>query len=166
MSLASFVSFVCRHAPLLSAVRLQRGLALAADKEDIRDRTDIVELIGAFVPLKQRGRNWLGLCPFHQEKTPSFNVTPLTRTFKCFGCGASGDCFSFVERYNNMSFVEAAEFLARRLGLTFDRKGAAEEAGKQSEREQIYAINSATLSWFRRMLEKVKVARDYVHERG
>src|SRR2546430_1382906 len=78
-----------------------RELALAADKEEIRDRTDVVELIGTYVPLKQRGRNWLGLCPFHQEKTPSFNVTPLTRSFKCFGCGASGDCFTFVERYNN-----------------------------------------------------------------
>src|SRR5437588_5000639 len=107
-----------------------------ADKEEIRDRSDIVEIIGMSVPLKKAGRNYKGLCPFHQEKTPSFNVDPQTRSFKCFGCGESGDVFHFVEKYQNMDFVEAAEFLARRAGLTLDRKGRGSEE-QVSEREQI-----------------------------
>ncbi len=137
-----------------------------ADKEEIKDRTDIVELIHTFVPLKQRGRSYLGLCPFHQEKTPSFNVSPTTRGFKCFGCGASGDAFTFVEKYNNMTFVEAAEFLARRAGLTFDRIGGESQGERAGERDQLFGVNGAALAWFSRTLERKPVARDYVYGRG
>ena len=97
---------------------------MAADKDEIKDRSDVVEIIGSYVTLKRRGKNFTGLCPFHSEKTPSFNVQPVTRTFHCFGCGEKGDVFSFVEKFENMSFVEAAEFLARRAGLEFDPVGA------------------------------------------
>jgi DNA primase len=137
-----------------------------ADIVEIKERNDIVEVIGTYIPLKQKGRNWLGLCPFHQEKTPSFNVTPVTQSFKCFGCGAAGDAITFVEKYNNMTFVEAAEFLARRAGLNFDRKGQSEEKGKPSEREQIHAINAVASEWFRKRLENAAVARDYIYGRG
>lgn len=137
-----------------------------ADILEIKERNDIVEVIGTYIPLKQKGRNWLGLCPFHQEKTPSFNVTPVTQSFKCFGCGAAGDAITFVEKYNNMTFVEAAEFLARRAGLNFDRKGQSEEKGKPSEREQIHAMNAIASDWFRKRLENAPVARDYVYGRG
>lgn len=137
-----------------------------ADKEEIRDRNDIVEVIGTVVPLKKKGRSYLGLCPFHQEKTPSFNVDSVYRSYKCFGCDASGDVFSFVEKYENMTFVEAAEFLARRVGLTFDRKGGEGETERASERDQLYAINAAALAWFKKALEHERTARDYVYGRG
>src|SRR5437763_1570118 len=94
-----------------------------ADKDEIRSRNDIVEVISASVALKRKGRSYLGLCPFHTEKTPSFNVNAETQTFTCFGCGVKGDVFTFVERIENMTFVEAADFLARRAGLTFTRLG-------------------------------------------
>src|ERR1041384_429220 len=96
---------------------------MPVDKETIRERNDIVDVVSASVALKRRGQNFVGLCPFHNEKTPSFNVSSSMQTFTCFGCGAKGDVFEFVERYNNMTFVEAAEFLARRVGLVFERKG-------------------------------------------
>lgn len=137
-----------------------------ADKEEIRDRNDIVEVIGNVVSLKKKGKTWLGLCPFHQEKTPSFNVDPVYRSYKCFGCGASGDVFSFIERYENMTFVEAAEFLARRAGLTFDRKGGEADGARASERDQLFAVNAAALAWFRQMLDRAQVAKDYVYGRG
>jgi DNA primase len=116
-------------------------------------------------PLKQKGRNWQGLCPFHQEKTPSFYVDPATQTFKCFGCGASGDVFTFISRYENMSFVEAAEWLARRAGLQFARRGQ-EEAGRKSERDQIFEINAVACDYFRTMLQRVPAAKEYLHQRG
>src|ERR1041385_3218268 len=125
-----------------------------ADKEEIRERSDIVDVVGSFVSLKRKGRSHLGLCPFHQEKTPSFNVDPVMKTFKCFGCGIGGDIFTFVEKYQNMTFPEAAEFLARRLGLTFDRKGGAASAEKASEREQILDANAIAARYYRTMLDK------------
>lgn len=137
---------------------------MSADKEQIRSRNDIVEVIGALVPLKRKGRNYQGLCPFHQERTPSFYVNPATQSFKCFGCGASGDVFTFIERYENMSFVEAAEFLARRVGLAFERKGG--ERAAPSERERLFAINAAALEYFCSCLERSEVAKKYLQGRG
>src|SRR5437016_14432065 len=110
-----------------------------ADKEEIRSRNDILEVVQSFVPLKRRGRNYVGLCPFHAEKTGSFNVDPQTQTYHCFGCGEGGDVFKFVQKYENMGFVEAAEFLARRASLTFDRGPA--DATRASERDQLFEIN-------------------------
>src|SRR5207253_1834406 len=88
------------------------------------------------------------------------------RGFKCFGCGVSGDAFTFVEKYNNMTFVEAAEFLARRVGLTFDRIGGENQSEKASEREQLFAVNKTAMAWFQKTLERAPVARDYVYGRG
>jgi DNA primase len=137
-----------------------------ADKEDIRDRNDIVEVIGNVVPLKKKGKTYLGLCPFHQEKTPSFNVDPIYRSYKCYGCGASGDVFSFIERYENMTFVEAADFLARRVGVTFERKGGEADSERASERDQLFAVNAVALAWFRKMLDRAQTAKDYIYGRG
>jgi len=139
---------------------------MGADKEEIRERNNIVEVIGTYVALKQKGRNWQGLCPFHQEKTPSFYVDPITQTFRCFGCSISGDVFRFIERYENMTFVEAAEFLARRAGLTFERKGGSGQKNPPGERERLFEINAAALTFFRRMLDRVPPAKDYLQERG
>jgi len=136
---------------------------MRVDKDEIRARNDIVEVIGASVALRRRGRNYVGLCPFHNEKTPSFNVDPVTQTFRCFGCDASGDVFTFVERYQNMSFVEAAEYLARRAGVEFARGGQGQRAG---ERDRLYEINAIALAYYRAQLARNAFARDYVARRG
>ena len=137
---------------------------MQADKEEIRSRNDIVEVIGAVVQLQRRGRNWVGLCPFHQEKTPSFNVDPVTQTFKCFGCDTFGDVFTFVERHENMSFVEAAEHLARRAGVEFARHG--EAPAQRGERDALYEANSVAVTYFQRTLERAQDARDYLARRN
>lgn len=82
--------------------------------EQIKDSIDIVDLIGSYVPLTKRGKNYLGLCPFHKEKTPSFTVNPDGKFFKCFGCGAGGDAFTFLELYEGMDFNQAVKFLAEK----------------------------------------------------
>ncbi len=137
---------------------------MEADKEEIRSRSDIVEIIGAVVQLQRRGRNWVGLCPFHQEKTPSFNVDPVTQSFKCFGCGVAGDVFTFVQRHENMSFIEAAEHLARRAGVELARRGGAPR--KPGEREALYEVNAAANTYFRRTLANASAAQEYLARRG
>lgn len=86
-------------------------------KNEVRERSDIVSIIGEYVQLKKRGQNYLGLCPFHKEKTPSFNVNPSLGIYKCFGCGKSGDVFSFVADYHGMNFGEALRSLAHKNGI-------------------------------------------------
>ena len=85
--------------------------------QTVRDRVDIVDLVGRFVSLRSAGRNHKGLCPFHDEKTPSFVVTPDRGTFKCFGCGEGGNAFGFLMRLENLSFPEAVRALAAELGV-------------------------------------------------
>ncbi len=85
---------------------------------EIRQHADIVSIIGQYVRLRQRGKNFVGLCPFHTEKTPSFNVSPSLGIYKCFGCGKSGDVFTFLREYAGMSFTEAVYHLASQLGIS------------------------------------------------
>ncbi|MDD5456091.1 MAG: DNA primase [Candidatus Margulisbacteria bacterium] len=88
--------------------------------DSIRDKTDIVELIGQYVRLKKKGQNFLGLCPFHQEKTPSFTVNPVKNIWHCFGCGSGGNVFGFLTRIENINFIEAARMLAEKAGITLE----------------------------------------------
>ena len=85
--------------------------------EEVRGLTDIVDVVGDYVRLKKRGSNFVGLCPFHGEKTPSFNVNPGMGIYKCFGCGEGGDVFSFVSQIEGLSFPEAVRLLAERAGV-------------------------------------------------
>ena len=90
------------------------------DKEiisDIKNSVNIVEVIGEVVALTKAGRNFLGLCPFHGEKTPSFNVVEDKQFYHCFGCGKSGDVFKFIEEYRGVSFMEAVQIIAERSGI-------------------------------------------------
>ena len=84
---------------------------------EVRQRSDIVDLVSSYVALKRRGRDYVGLCPFHSEKTPSFSVSPERQSFHCFGCGVGGNAISFVMQYENLSFPEALRFLASRAGM-------------------------------------------------
>ena len=90
--------------------------------EEVRQRNDIVDVISSCVHLKRSGSNYTGLCPFHNEKTPSFSVSPGKQMYYCFGCGAGGNVFTFLMEYENLSFVEALEQLAERAGMSLPDK--------------------------------------------
>ncbi|MEW6049482.1 MAG: DNA primase [Candidatus Zixiibacteriota bacterium] len=123
--------------------------------EQVRQATDIAQVIGEFVRLKKRGRNFLGLCPFHTEKTPSFNVNPDRQIFHCFGCGKGGNIFSFLMEHEKMSFVEAVRFLASKANITI------REAATDVKREQFERLNYANqiaLDYFHKVLFQSKYA--------
>src|ERR1700753_3265479 len=101
-----------------------------APLERIRAASDIVDVIGGYLPLKRAGANFTGLCPFHKEKTPSFNVNPQKQIFHCFGCHKGGDVFTFVKEYENIGFMDAVRRLAERakIPLEFEDNPAARES--------------------------------------
>lgn len=108
--------------------------------DEIRDRADIVDLIGDYVDLKRSGSNYMGLCPFHSEKTPSFSVSPSKSIFKCFGCGVGGDVITFIMKRENLSFPEAVEFLADKYNVRLEvYKDENKEA--REKRNRLYEIN-------------------------
>ncbi len=138
-----------------------------ATKEDIRQLVDVVDLIGEHVALKKAGKSHKGLCPFHAEKTPSFNVLRETGYWHCFGCGESGDIFEFVMRREKLTFPEALERLAQRAGVELERSPQA--ARRASERDLIHAANEAANALFRRNLKtlpEAETARKYLVGRG
>ncbi len=135
-------------------------------KEEIKNVCDIVELIGQFVQLKKVGKNYIGLCPFHSEKDPSFTVSPDRQIFHCFGCKKGGDIFTFWMEYHNVSFFEAVKDLAERYNVNI--KGIIEKADIE-ERDKIFEINEIAASFFKRSLWDLyigKKARVYLKNRG
>jgi DNA primase len=145
---------------------MSRAGLLPEIKEEIRRRTDLLALVGAHASLKKSGRYYKGLCPFHQEKTPSFHVDPERGLFHCFGCGAGGDVFDFLMRTANLTFVEAAYELARRAGVAIDT--SPEAARRASERQRLLRALDAAQEYFRAALvgPRGKKARDYLDRRG
>lgn len=144
-----------------------RALLSTEIKEEIRRRIDLVELVGSHVTLKKAGRSYKGLCPFHQEKTPSFNVDPEKGLWFCHGCRNGGDAFDFVMRTSNLSFMEAAEVLAKRAGVRIER--SPEEAVRATERDRLYRALEAAAGFFRDQLHHVgrgAPARAYLERRG
>ncbi len=136
-------------------------------KEEIRQRVDIVDLISEHVALKRSGRNYKGLCPFHPEKTPSFNVRRDLGFWKCFGCGASGDVFDFVMRRESLAFPEALERLGERAGVRVERSPAA--ARQRSARDVLLDANAKAGAHFHRNLlshPSGQPARDHLEHRG
>src|ERR1700730_5997253 len=97
--------------------------------EEVRSRADVVEVIGAHVRLRRAGRNFVGLCPFHNEKPPSFTVNPERGFFHCFGCGAGGTIFDFMIKVEGLTFPEALQSLATRYGITLPERSADSRAG-------------------------------------
>jgi DNA primase len=132
--------------------------------EDIRSMCDLVELVSTYVTLKRSGRHLKGLCPFHNEKTPSFTVNSDTQRYRCFGCGENGDVFSFLMRMENLTFQEAVEQLARKAGIQLER--SPEQAKQFSERELIFRANALALTYFRTMLNRNAHAVEYLERRG
>jgi DNA primase len=140
-----------------------------ATLERIRAASDIVDIIGAYVPLKKAGANFTALCPFHKEKTPSFNVNPHKQIFHCFGCHKGGDVFTFVKEYENIGFVDAVRRLAERakIPLDFDNNPA-EQQSRHLKDELLQIHEQITQRWQNCLLNEAagKAARDYLAKRG
>jgi DNA primase len=135
--------------------------------ETVRDAVDIVDVVSEYVVLKKTGQNYVGLCPFHIEKTPSFTVSPSKQIFYCFGCGTGGNVFTFLMKIENLSFPEAVEALARRVGLEVPRERKPTDIG--SAREKYFEINQLAAEFYHRVLleeDRGEKARRYLQERG
>lgn len=135
--------------------------------EEIRLHSDIVDVIQRYVPLKKAGRLFKACCPFHKEKTPSFQVNPDKQFYYCFGCHAGGDVFKFVQQYENVEFLEAVQILADRAGITFERrkKGGGERA---TQRTDLYRVHEQLAAWYHANLKNdaaAEKARAYLAER-
>ncbi len=138
-------------------------------KEEIRRTADIVELIGQFVKLRKAGRNYVGLCPFHAEKEPSFTISPERQTFHCFGCKRGGDIFSFWMEYHSATFPEALRDLAEKYNVTISGGySRSEEMERAAQREALFKINEKAAFYFQRVLNNRKKgapARKYFEKR-
>jgi DNA primase len=135
----------------------------------VRDSVDIYDLVSGYVSLRKAGKNWLGLCPFHSEKTPSFNVNPAKQIFHCFGCGVGGDAFKFLELQEGLTFPEAVKHLASRAGIALpESRPRADEKKSDDERKALLKITAEAAEYFRRELEGPagSAARAYLANRG
>ena len=138
--------------------------------ESIRERVDLVQLVSQTVTLKRKGNSLVGLCPFHQEKTPSFGVVPDKNIFHCFGCGEGGDCFAFVMKTRGMSFYEAIKDLGEQVGIDVEDKQLTEaEKQRYKKRATLHDVCEAASRFYHSVLmtrPEGKPARDYLHGRG
>ncbi|MEX2406238.1 MAG: DNA primase, partial [Actinomycetota bacterium] len=141
------------------------------DVEAVRERTDIVKLVSGYLTLKKAGNDrYVGLCPFHAEKTPSFGVSPSKGMYHCFGCGEGGDAIGFLRRIEQLGFGEAVENLAREAGITVRYEGdTPAERRAASRRQALYGANEQAAELYQAMLREGKEgqdARTYLAERG
>src|SRR5215470_3846607 len=139
--------------------------------QEILSRIDIIDIVGGFVKLKKRGANYLGLCPFHNEKTPSFTVSPSKEIYKCFGCGKSGNTISFIMEHEKYSYVDALKWLANKYGIEVEETFATDEQRQQMQAaDSLYIINSFAQQFFSKMLFETEEGQDiglsYLKERG
>ena len=139
--------------------------------QEVRDKVDIVDLVGRYVELRKAGRNFKGLCPFHQERSPSFNVNPLRKGYKCFGCGAGGDAIRFVMEVEGKSFPEAVRKLAEQYGVQLPAE--ASRGGSRSasphEKDAAYAVARAACELYEALLkdpDRGRVGQAYLEQRG
>ena len=134
--------------------------------EELVRRSDIAEVVGGYVQLKRKGRLYAGLCPFHNEKTPSFYLYPETQSFYCFGCGAGGDVISFIKQIEGLSYPEAVKFLAERAGMPAPE----EDDGAGRMRSRILSMNKEAARFFHACLnssaDEAALARAYWRRRG
>lgn len=134
----------------------------------IRERIDIISIISEHINLKKSGQNYKGLCPFHSEKTPSFTVSPAKQIFHCFGCGAGGNVFHFLMRYDNLTFPQALRYLGERAGIKIPEPGKREGIEKDNK-EELYKANELAAEYFYNNLaesREAEEARGYLKKRG
>src|SRR5882762_1222852 len=139
--------------------------------QQITNRIDIIDVVGEFVKLKKRGANYLGLCPFHGEKSPSFTVSPSKEIYKCFGCGRSGNTIGFLMEHEKYSYVEALRWLAARYNVEIEEKELSPEARQQQQvADSLYIINAFAQKFFTDALFHTEEGQDigvsYLKERG
>ena len=135
--------------------------------EEVRNQNDIVDVISEYVKLQKKGANYFGLCPFHNEKSPSFSVSPGKQMYYCFGCGEGGNVISFVMKYENYSFIEAVQMLAFRAGIELPQvTRSKEEKENADKRSQILTINTLAAKFYYYMLKSEKGALAYHYLRG
>ncbi|NIA31406.1 MAG: DNA primase [Actinobacteria bacterium] len=135
--------------------------------EQVRLASDIIDVVSGYLTLQKRGRNYFGLCPFHQEKTPSFSVNPEMQIFHCFGCGAGGNVFTFIMKMEGVTFPEAVKLLAQAAGIVLPEDS--EDIDQYREKEALFYVNKLANEFFLHNLQKAKEAqeaRDYLQNRG
>src|SRR2546427_14767 len=140
-----------------------------ATLEQIRAASDIVDVIGSYLPLKRAGANFLALCPFHREKSPSFNVNPHLQIFKCFGCQKGGDVFAFVKEFESIDFPEAVRRLAERAKIPLEyEKGSGEQQSRHVKEKLLQIHEQITQRWQSALANEAsgQIARDYLAKRG
>jgi DNA primase len=145
------------------------GLVSDATREQIRAANDIVDVIGSYLPLKRSGANFMALCPFHREKTPSFNVNPHLQIFKCFGCQKGGDVFTFVMAYESIDFPEALKRLADRAKIPLEREQGGPEQQTRHLKDSLLKIHEQIAERWQSALANEasgQIARDYLAKRG
>jgi len=142
-----------------------RGLIPDSFIDELLARVDIVDVIERRVPLKKAGREWTACCPFHNERTPSFYVSPAKQFFHCFGCGAHGSAVKFLMDYERLEFPDAVEELAQTLGMTVPREGGREGAPRE-DKTDLYALLDSSASWYQSELPKNTDAQAYCKKRG
>jgi DNA primase len=130
--------------------------------DTIKDRLSITDVVGAYVKLEKAGANLKGLCPFHQEKTPSFMVSPARSSYYCFGCGAKGDIFSFVEQFEGLDFMGALKVLADRAGVEIEKQ----DPSAKTERERLFHIMEHASLFYHKDLSDDNAAKEYLKKRG
>src|SRR5437867_5962050 len=145
------------------------GLFSSATLEQIRAASDIIDVIGSYLPLKRAGANFVALCPFHKEKTPSFNVNPHRQIFHCIGCHKGGDLFTFVKEYESLDFPEAVRRLADRAKIPLEyEKGAGEQQARHLKERLLQIHEQITQRWQSALANEAggQIARDYLARRG
>ncbi len=145
------------------------GLVSPATIDQIRAASDIVDVIGSYLPLKRAGGNFVTLCPFHKEKSPSFHVNPQRQIFHCFGCHKGGDVFTFVREYESLSFMEAVKRLAERANIPLELETHSGESQTRYLKETLWQIHEQiTQRWHRALTNEAagQIARDYLDKRG
>ena len=135
--------------------------------EEIRSRNDIIDIISQYVTLKRSGRNYFGLCPFHNEKSPSFSVSPDKQIFHCFGCGVGGNVFHFLMKIENINFIESVQMLAERAGINLPALGSFEDEEKAKLKAKVYSVNQYAAEYYHKRLYKPesKAGQEYIKKR-
>src|SRR5277367_1470207 len=130
--------------------------------QTVKQQADIVKIIGDYVRLKKSGaQNYSGLCPFHSEKSPSFSVHATRQFYHCFGCGQSGDVFTFLQKIENLSFPESVRAVAQKCGIPLPKRefNSPEEAQESRQRSKLLDLHEAATTWFQDQLSRPKGAR-------
>src|SRR5947209_7169038 len=137
-------------------------------KQDLLNRVDIVEVVSRYVQLKKGGANYSGLCPFHNEKTPSFSVSPAKQFYHCFGCGVHGNAIGFLMAYGGMGYVDAIKELASSVGMQLPefKPRTKEETAREERQTDLYGVMEKAMEFYRAELKKAPRAIEYLKGRG